>query len=127
MPQWWGREARGGGGSTSVVVKMESPNWAVWEREAARGKAGRGKNARQIMWVLLLKAHRAAGKLTGAASAALSPSTPSSPARFNPSPRSLPPVPYNAHTKRARGVRSSAALPTHVLLPPQISAGREVP
>jgi hypothetical protein len=72
MPQWWGREARGGGGGTSVVVKMESPDWAVREPEAARGKAGRGKNARQITWVLLLKAHRAAGKLTGAASAALS-------------------------------------------------------
>ncbi|XP_062206984.1 probable xyloglucan glycosyltransferase 1 [Phragmites australis] len=72
MAPWWGREARGGGG-TSVVVKMESPDWAVPESEAsAGGKAGRGKNARQITWVLLLKAHRAAGKLTGAASAALS-------------------------------------------------------
>ncbi|OEL20409.1 putative xyloglucan glycosyltransferase 1 [Dichanthelium oligosanthes] len=77
MAQWWGREARGGGGGTSVVVKMESPDWAVPQSEAAGagpagGKAGRGKNARQITWVLLLKAHRAAGKLTGAASAALS-------------------------------------------------------
>ncbi|CAL4954385.1 unnamed protein product [Urochloa decumbens] len=74
MAQWWGREARGGGG-TSVVVKMENPDWAVVPRSeaaAAGGKAGRGKNARQITWVLLLKAHRAAGKLTGAASAALS-------------------------------------------------------
>ncbi|CAL4973872.1 unnamed protein product [Urochloa decumbens] len=74
MAQWWGREARGGGG-TSVVVKMESPDWAIVPRSeaaAAGGKAGRGKNARQITWVLLLKAHRAAGKLTGAASAALS-------------------------------------------------------
>ncbi|PAN28331.1 hypothetical protein PAHAL_5G145500 [Panicum hallii] len=76
MAQSWGREARGGGG-TSVVVKMESPDWAVPQSEgaaagAAGGKAGRGKNARQITWVLLLKAHRAAGKLTGAASAALS-------------------------------------------------------
>ncbi|PWZ57566.1 putative xyloglucan glycosyltransferase 1 [Zea mays] len=79
MPQWWGREAQGGSGSTSVVVKMQSPDWAVREPEATRGKAGRGKNARQITWVLLLKAHRAAGKLTGAASAVLSPSTPSSP------------------------------------------------
>ncbi|KAF8663813.1 hypothetical protein HU200_055145 [Digitaria exilis] len=74
MAQWWGREARGGSGGTSVVVKMESPDWAVPQSEAAAagGKAGRGKNARQITWVLLLKAHRAAGKLTGAASAALS-------------------------------------------------------
>jgi hypothetical protein len=79
MPQWWGREARGGGDGTSVVVKMESPDWAVGEPEAARGKAGRDKNARRITWVLLLKAHRTAGKLTGVASAALSPSTPSSP------------------------------------------------
>ncbi|XP_062222456.1 probable xyloglucan glycosyltransferase 1 [Phragmites australis] len=74
MAPWWGREVRGGGG-TSVVVKMESPDWAVPESEVAAGeggKAGRGKNARQITWVLLLKAHRAAGKLTGAASAALS-------------------------------------------------------
>jgi hypothetical protein len=63
-----------------VVVKMENPNWSISEVEAAEvapgspagaGKAGRGKNARQITWVLLLKAHRAAGRLTGAASAAL--------------------------------------------------------
>jgi hypothetical protein len=47
--------------------------------------------------MLLLKARRNAGKLTGAASVALSPSTPSSPARFNPSLRSQPPVPYNTH------------------------------
>ncbi|KAL5220717.1 hypothetical protein ABZP36_025430 [Zizania latifolia] len=80
MAPWWGSEARGGSG-TPVVVKMESPDWAISEVEAAAavpgspaagGKAGRGKNARQITWVLLLKAHRAAGKLTGAASAALS-------------------------------------------------------
>jgi hypothetical protein len=79
MPQWWGREAQGDGDVTSVVVKMESPDWAVRKPEVARGKAGRGKNARQITCVLLLKAHHAAGKLTGAASTALSPSTPSSP------------------------------------------------
>ncbi|NP_001169244.2 Probable xyloglucan glycosyltransferase 1-like [Zea mays] len=73
MVQWWGREASGGRG-TSVVVKMESPEWTIpAESEvAAGGKAGRGKNARQITWVLLLKAHRTAGKLTGAASAVLS-------------------------------------------------------
>uniref|UniRef100_A0A0E0C871 Glycosyltransferase 2-like domain-containing protein n=1 Tax=Oryza meridionalis TaxID=40149 RepID=A0A0E0C871_9ORYZ len=86
-PSWWGRSGGGGGGGvgngggTPVVVKMENPNWSISEVEAAEvapgspagaGKAGRGKNARQITWVLLLKAHRAAGKLTGAASAALS-------------------------------------------------------
>nr|ACF86972.1 unknown [Zea mays] len=38
MPQWWGQEARGGGDNTSVVVKMESPDWAVREPEAARGR-----------------------------------------------------------------------------------------
>ncbi|KAM0884887.1 hypothetical protein ACQ4PT_030702 [Festuca glaucescens] len=72
----------GNGGGTPVVVKMENPNWSISEVEPemgdtgspaglAAGKAGRGKNARQITWVLLLKAHRAAGRLTGAASAAL--------------------------------------------------------
>ncbi|XP_062180989.1 probable xyloglucan glycosyltransferase 7 [Phragmites australis] len=81
-PSWWGREGRGGGGGTPVVVKMENPNWSISEVEASAaevtpgspaggGKAGRGKNARQITWVLLLKAHRVAGRLTGAASAAL--------------------------------------------------------
>ncbi|GJM89036.1 hypothetical protein PR202_ga05632 [Eleusine coracana subsp. coracana] len=85
-PSWWGRDARanGGGGGTPVVVKMENPSWSISEvAESAAaappgspaggggGKAGRGKNARQITWVLLLKAHRAAGRVTGAASAAL--------------------------------------------------------
>jgi len=83
-PSWWGKDARanGGGGGTPVVVKMENPNWSISEVSASEvapgspaggggGKAGRGKNARQITWVLLLKAHRAAGRLTGAASAAL--------------------------------------------------------
>ncbi|VAH80125.1 unnamed protein product [Triticum turgidum subsp. durum] len=81
MAPWWGQEARGGvSGSvtgTPVVVKMQTPDWAISEvpppgSPAAGGKDGRGKNARQITWVLLLKAHRAAGKLTGAATAALS-------------------------------------------------------
>ncbi|KAK1601013.1 hypothetical protein QYE76_016963 [Lolium multiflorum] len=81
MAPWWGQEARVGGvsgGGTPVVVKMQTPDWAISEvppspgSPAAGGKDGRGKNARQITWVLLLKAHRAAGKLTGAASAALS-------------------------------------------------------
>jgi hypothetical protein len=76
MARWWRREGSGAAG-TSVVVKMESPGWVVTESGAAAGvgagaKAGRGKNARQITWVLLLKAHRAAGKLTGAASTAVS-------------------------------------------------------
>ncbi|KAK3135108.1 hypothetical protein QOZ80_5BG0414640 [Eleusine coracana subsp. coracana] len=81
-PSWWGRDARANGGGTPVVVKMENPSWSISEvaesaaapppgSPACGGKAGRGKNARQITWVLLLKAHRAAGRLTGAASAAL--------------------------------------------------------
>ena len=67
-PSFWGRETRGGGGmgnggGTPVVVKMENPNWSISEVDSemepgspaglAAGKAGRGKNARQITWVLL--------------------------------------------------------------------------
>ncbi|GMI90629.1 CELLULOSE-SYNTHASE LIKE C12, Cellulose-synthase-like C12 [Hibiscus trionum] len=75
---WW---AKGGHKGTPVVVKMENPNWSMVELEAPseddfltrnsptdpRGKA-RGKNAKQLTWVLLLKAHRAAGCLTSIAS-----------------------------------------------------------
>lgn len=62
---WWAREAHHG---TSVVVKMENPNWSVLELESPEGdfQAGnkeRGRNAKQLTWVLLLKAHRAAGCL----------------------------------------------------------------
>ncbi|KAG9440657.1 hypothetical protein H6P81_020822 [Aristolochia fimbriata] len=75
---WWAKETHRG---TPVVVKMENPNWSMVELEgpdeeelmppsarAAREK-GRGKNAKQLTWVLLLKAHRAAGCLTSIASA----------------------------------------------------------
>ncbi|XP_068656024.1 probable xyloglucan glycosyltransferase 12 [Aristolochia californica] len=75
---WWAKESHRG---TPVVVKMENPNWSMVELEspdeeelmppaarAAREK-GRGKNAKQLTWVLLLKAHRAAGCLTSIASA----------------------------------------------------------
>lgn len=64
-----------------MVVKMENPNWSMVELEGpseddflittdspgsgrARDKGYRGKNAKQLTWVLLLKAHRAAGCLT---------------------------------------------------------------
>ncbi|MCO5554928.1 hypothetical protein L7F22_008467 [Adiantum nelumboides] len=62
---WWGRESHHG---TSVVVKMENPNWSVLELESTDGEfqagnKGRGRNAKQLTWVLLLKAHRAAGCL----------------------------------------------------------------
>lgn len=88
MAPWsgfWGGKAGGEAyRGTPVVVKMENPNWSISEISSpedddedflvggGRRKGGRGKNAKQITWVLLLKAHRAAGKLTGAASAALS-------------------------------------------------------
>ncbi|XP_021888794.1 probable xyloglucan glycosyltransferase 12 [Carica papaya] len=79
---WWAKESHRG---TPVVVKMENPNWSMVELEGPseedfligdsphsrpRDKA-RGKNAKQLTWVLLLKAHRAAGCLTSLGSALL--------------------------------------------------------
>lgn len=70
--EWWAKGNRKG---TPVVVKMENPNnWSMVELESpseedflvdgrSREKS-RNKNARQLTWVLLLKAHRAAGCLT---------------------------------------------------------------
>ncbi|GER40220.1 cellulose synthase-like protein [Striga asiatica] len=81
---WWAKEAHGG---TPVVVKMENPNnWSMVELEspsyedfiypndaaAAAPKGGRNKNAKQLTWVILLKAHRAAGCLASIAAASLS-------------------------------------------------------
>ncbi|XP_010941966.1 probable xyloglucan glycosyltransferase 9 [Elaeis guineensis] len=84
---WWAKETHRG---TPVIVKMENPNWSISEISpdddddygvgvgggggeefagARPRKGGRGKNAKQITWVLLLKAHRAAGCLTSLASA----------------------------------------------------------
>ncbi|KAL4566160.1 hypothetical protein LXL04_030270 [Taraxacum kok-saghyz] len=76
---WWGKETHRG---TPVVVKMENPNnWSMVEIESPteddflhKGR-GRNKNAKQLTWVLLLKAHRAAGCLTSIASATLSIAT----------------------------------------------------
>ncbi|CAL9052546.1 probable xyloglucan glycosyltransferase 9 [Musa acuminata AAA Group] len=85
---WWNEEAHRG---TPVVVKMQNPNWSIAEisspddddecavvageefAAAGRGarKGARERNAKQITWVLLLKAHRAAGCLTSLASAAV--------------------------------------------------------
>lgn len=59
----WSKEEHQG---TPVVVKMDNPNWDMLELEgppeagAEFGK-GKNKNAKQLTWVLLLKAHRAAG------------------------------------------------------------------
>ncbi|KAF5739835.1 xyloglucan glycosyltransferase 12 [Tripterygium wilfordii] len=79
--QWWGKESHRG---TPVVVKMENPSWSMVELEGPteedfilgdspshgpRDRKPRGKNAKQLTWVLLLRAHRAAGCLTSIASA----------------------------------------------------------
>ncbi|CAD6206822.1 unnamed protein product [Miscanthus lutarioriparius] len=87
MAPWsglWGGKAGGDAyRGTPVVVKMENPNWSISEisspedddedilAAAGRRKGGRTKNAKQIRWVLLLKAHRAAGCLASLASAAV--------------------------------------------------------
>ncbi|XP_065880688.1 probable xyloglucan glycosyltransferase 12 [Euphorbia lathyris] len=80
---WWAKEGHRG---TPVVVKMENPNWSMVELEGpseedfligdspGRGTRdkSRNKNAKQLTWVLLLKAHKAAGCLTSIASAMVS-------------------------------------------------------
>ncbi|MQL70492.1 hypothetical protein Taro_002822 [Colocasia esculenta] len=69
---------------TPVVVKMPNPNYSVVEVSSpdedelaglsspAGRKGARGKNAKQLTWVLLLRAHRAAGCLASLAAAASS-------------------------------------------------------
>ncbi|XP_002510040.2 probable xyloglucan glycosyltransferase 12 [Ricinus communis] len=76
---WWAKEGHKG---TPVVVKMENPNWSMVELEGPSDEdfliAGdspsrrRNKNAKQLTWVLLLKAHKAAGCLTSIASTMVS-------------------------------------------------------
>ncbi|CAD6219156.1 unnamed protein product [Miscanthus lutarioriparius] len=68
----WGRDVRRG---TPVVVTMENPNYSVVEIDGPEAEAlraggvpptmdkGRGRSAKQFTWVLLLRAHRAAGCL----------------------------------------------------------------
>ncbi|GKU87465.1 hypothetical protein SLEP1_g1860 [Rubroshorea leprosula] len=63
---WWAKDTRKG---TSVVVKMENPNYSVVEIDGPDAafrpvEKSRGKNAKQVTWVLLLKAHHAVGCLT---------------------------------------------------------------
>ncbi|XP_074582234.1 putative xyloglucan glycosyltransferase 9 [Curcuma longa] len=76
---WWDTEGQRG---TPVIVKMENPNWSISEispldeddddyQFPAVSPRKKGKNAKQITWVLLLKAHRAAGCLTQLASGAV--------------------------------------------------------
>ncbi|KAI4366504.1 hypothetical protein MLD38_022375 [Melastoma candidum] len=83
--EWWSKEVHKG---TPVVVKMENPNWSMVELEGPtdddlfigesldspdhRRHRRRNKNAKQLTWVLLLKAHRAAGCLASIAAAAMS-------------------------------------------------------
>ncbi|KAK3029112.1 hypothetical protein RJ639_038817 [Escallonia herrerae] len=78
---WWEKESHKG---TPVVVKLQNPNnWSIDELEGptdddflqnggvpmAADNKRRNKNAKQLTWVLLLKAHKAAGCLTSIASA----------------------------------------------------------
>ncbi|OAY51054.1 probable xyloglucan glycosyltransferase 12 [Manihot esculenta] len=79
---WWAKEGHRG---TPVVVKMENPNWSMVELEGPSDEdfligdspsrpidKSRNKNARQLTWVLFLKAHKAAGYLTSIASSTVS-------------------------------------------------------
>lgn len=77
----WGRDVRRG---TPVVVTMENPNYSVVEIDGPEAEAlrsvvppmdkGRGRSrsrsAKQFTWVLLLRAHRAAGCLVSLAAVA---------------------------------------------------------
>ena len=78
---WWAAKETHRG--TPVVVKMENPNnWSMVELESPSDddflcqndavKGGRNRNAKQLTWVLLLRAHRAADCLASLAAAFLS-------------------------------------------------------
>ncbi|KAH7441025.1 hypothetical protein KP509_03G021900 [Ceratopteris richardii] len=66
---WWNMGTRKG---TPVVVKMENPNnWSMLELSSPEDEFSRrtadkdrGKNAKQLTWVMFLKAHRVAGCVT---------------------------------------------------------------
>ncbi|MQM02184.1 hypothetical protein Taro_034950 [Colocasia esculenta] len=76
---WWADEKPR---VTPVVVKMPNPNYSVVEVTSSDDddlaslsspgprKGARGRNAKQLTWVLLLRAHRAAGCLSSLAAAA---------------------------------------------------------
>ena len=60
---WWAKDTRTG---NPVVVTMENPNFSVVEIDGPDSafrpvEKSRGRNARQVTWVLLLKANRAVG------------------------------------------------------------------
>ncbi|KAG2691741.1 hypothetical protein I3843_08G021900 [Carya illinoinensis] len=68
---WWGKDTRKG---TPVVVTMENPNFSVVEIDGPDAafrpvEKSRGKNAKQVTWVLLLKANRAIGCVSWLATA----------------------------------------------------------
>ncbi|MCO5573305.1 hypothetical protein L7F22_027074 [Adiantum nelumboides] len=61
--EWWNKETRKG---TPVVVKMENPNnWSMLELSSPEDDFNtdkdKNKNAKQLTWVMLLRAHQAAG------------------------------------------------------------------
>ncbi|KAL9247229.1 hypothetical protein vseg_020682 [Gypsophila vaccaria] len=63
MGKWWVKKGSKNVG-TSVVVKMENPNFSLVEIESPNSELinkDRGKNARQFTWVLMLRVHRIAG------------------------------------------------------------------
>ncbi|MCD7446399.1 putative xyloglucan glycosyltransferase 5 [Datura stramonium] len=60
---WWGKDTQRG---TPVIVKMENPNFSIVEIDGPDAafkpiEKSRGKNAKQVTWVLLLKANQAVG------------------------------------------------------------------
>lgn len=63
---WWSKERQVRGG-TPVVVKMENPNYSLLEIEESPANK-KGQNAKQLTWVLLLKAHKAASCVAWVAS-----------------------------------------------------------
>lgn len=64
---WWGgKEKNSQQKGTPVIVKMENPNFSIVEIGSPDAafrpvEKSRGKNAKQVRWVLLLKANRAVG------------------------------------------------------------------
>lgn len=61
--EWWAKDTAKG---TPVIVKMENPNFSIVEIDGPDAafkpvEKGRLKNAKQVRWVLLLKANRAVG------------------------------------------------------------------
>lgn len=64
--KWWVKESSSSRKGNPVVVTMENPNYSVVEIDGPDSAfqpvdKGRGKNAMQFRWLLLLKAHRAVG------------------------------------------------------------------